>query len=217
VVLSGVLPIFLWLGDRETVSNYVARLRKLAEKHDIRPHLHIGAAFHGIDLVHRGDAPRGVKLIREAFHGLAEGGNRIMHILLGPDYVEGLMESGDLDGALEEVEGVLRLVEETGYHYNLPELLRMKGEVLGRLGGSPTARPGDLLLRAVATSCRQGALAWALRSAIALLELRVRQGRPDSAVRLISGLLFRLGDSPETPDRLRAVRLLEDLGRRAAA
>jgi predicted ATPase/DNA-binding winged helix-turn-helix (wHTH) protein len=217
VVLSGVLPIFLWLGDRETVSNYVARLRKLAEKHDIRPHLYIGAAFHGIDLVHRGDATRGVKLIREAFHGLAEGGNRIMHILLGPDYVEGLVESGDLDGALEEVEGVLRLVEETGYHYNLPELLRMKGEVLGRLGGSPNARPGDLLLRAVATSRRQGALAWALRSAIALLELRVRQGRPDSAVRLISGLLFRLGDSPETPDRLRAVRLLEDLGRRAAA
>jgi predicted ATPase/DNA-binding winged helix-turn-helix (wHTH) protein len=217
VVLSGVLPIFLWIGDRNTVLDYIERLRIVAEKHDIRPHLHISQAFQGIDFVHRGEAARGVKLIGEAFDRLAGGGNRLMHILLGPDYVQGLVEAGDLDAALEEVGGLLRLAEETGYHYNLPELLRSKGEVLRRRGGPTDAEPGGFFLRAVTIARRHEALAWAFRSAIALLELRSEEGRPDAAARLVSGLLARFGDSTNTPDRLRAVRLLESLGRRAAA
>jgi predicted ATPase len=217
VVLSGVLPIFLWIGDREAVSDYVTRLRIVAEKHDIGPHLHIGVVFQGIELVQRGEPERGVKLIRKGFDGLAEGGNRLMRILLGSDYVQGLVEGGDLGAALEEVEDILGLAEETGYHYNLPELLRLKGEILRRLGGAPNVRPADPFLRAVRTARRQEALAWALRSAIALLELRIQQGRPDAAARLVSGLLARFGDSTDTPDRLKAVRLLEKLGRRTAA
>ena len=217
VVLSGVLPIFLWIGDRETVADYVTRLRIVAEKHDIRPHLQIGVAFQGIDLVHRGEVERGVTLIREAFDRLAEGGNRLMRILLGPDYVQSLAEAGDLSAALEEVEGALRSAAETGYYYNLPELLRLKAEVLLRLDAAPNAMAADLLLRAITTARRQDALAWAMRSAIALLELRVAEGRPEAAARLVSGLLARFADSTDTPDRLMATRLLEKLGRRAAA
>ncbi|HSZ52566.1 MAG TPA: winged helix-turn-helix domain-containing protein [Caulobacteraceae bacterium] len=217
VVLSGVLPIFLWIGDHKTVSDYIERLRLVAEKHQIKPHLHIGQAFQGIEFVRRGEAERGVRLIGEAFDRLAAGGNRLMRILLGPDYVEGLLEAGDLDAALEEVEGLLRLADETGYHYNLPELLRSKGEVLRRRGGAPDAKPGTLFLRAVTIARRHEALAWAFRSAIALLELRSEEGRPDKAARLVSGLLARFGDSTDTPDRLRAVRLLDKLGRRIAA
>jgi predicted ATPase/DNA-binding winged helix-turn-helix (wHTH) protein len=216
VVLSSVLPIFLWIGDRKTVSDYVARLQTAAEEHDIKPHLHIGHAFQGIDLVQRGAAVRGVQLIREAFDGLEEGGNRLMRILLGPDYIEGLIAVGDFDRALAEAEDMLRLAQETGYHYNLPELLRSKGEVLRRRGAA-NVKSGDLFLQAVTIARRHDALAWALRSAIALLEVRSEEGQPDMAARLVSGLLASFSDSIPTPDRLTAIRMLERLGRPVAA
>ena len=60
LVIAAVLPIFLWIGDRDTVADYVERLCAVAEEHDIGPHRHIGEAFRGAALIQRGDLKAGV-------------------------------------------------------------------------------------------------------------------------------------------------------------
>jgi predicted ATPase/DNA-binding winged helix-turn-helix (wHTH) protein len=217
VALSGILPIFLWIGDRDTFSDYVARLRAVAKEHKIEPHRHIGMVFQGIDFVHRGDPKLGVQLMREAFGGMEEVGIRIMRVLLGPDYIHALVEDGALDAAQAEVDRTFRMVEATGYEYNLPELLRMRGEVFRRLDGCATPRAASQFLQALAAACRQRTLAWSLRAAISLYEVRCEEGRPARARRLVSGLLSRFTDQTETPDRIKAVQLLEEAGQPAAA
>jgi predicted ATPase/DNA-binding winged helix-turn-helix (wHTH) protein len=209
VVLSGTIPIFLWIEDRDTVSEYAKRLVTMADEHGIRPYHHSGMAFQGAGLVQAGNTRLGVRLMREAFEGFGEGANRLRRILLGPDYIHGLIEDDDLDAAQAQVERTFRLVEATGYKCNLPELLRMRGEVFRRLGGRSTAKAADQFLQALAAARREGTLAWALRSAISLYEVRCAEGRPASAKRLVLGLLSRFTDQTETPDRIKAVQLLE--------
>ena len=217
LVLAAVLPIFLWIGDRDTTSHYVERLRAVADQHDIGPHRHIAGAFRGADLIQRGDLKPGVELMRRSLTRLEEGGNRQMPILLGPDYIHGLIEAGDLRAAQAEVDRMSRMIEDTGYNYNVPELLRMRGEVFRRLGGRSIPKARDQFLQALAAARRQQTLAWALRSAISLYEVRCEEGRAAAGKRLVSGLLSRFADRTETPDRTRAVQLLKAPEQPAAA
>jgi len=208
LVIAAVLPIFLWIGDRDTISDYVERLSAVAEQRDIGPHRHIAEAFRGADLIQRGDSKSGIEVMRRSLYRLEESGNRQMPILLGPDFIHGLIEAGDPRAAQTEVDRMFRLIEVTGCNYNIPEFLRVSGEIARRFDERSHAKPGALFLRALATARHQNALAWALRTSIALLELRYEEGRPASAKRLVSGLLSRFSDRTETPDRAKAVRLL---------
>ena len=208
VVLSGVLPVFLGIGDLATAGAYIARLRAIADDHSIRPHRDIATVFQGIEQAQRGDAWSGVQLMRTGFDGLEARGNRLMRILLGPDYIDGLLASGQVDTGRAELTRTFRLIDDTGYSYNLPELLRLRGEIMRRTGGGPAKAVGEALRRACALARRQDALSWALRAAVDLLELQRDRGRPAAAERLLAGLLARMPDPTETPDRLRAIRLL---------
>jgi len=217
MVLAAVLPIFFWIGDSDTVSDYVERLCAVAERHDIRPHRHIGESFRGAALIQRGDVKFGVELMRRSLDGLEDGGNRLIRILLGPDYIHGLIEAGELRAAQAEVDRLLRMAEVTGFNYNLPEFLRLSGKIARRLDEPSHTKSGVIFLRALAAARRQNALAWALRTAVALLELRGEQGRPASAKRLVSGMLSQFTDRTETPDRAKAVQLLKALGQSSSA
>lgn len=208
LVLAAVLPIFFWIGDRETISDYVGRLCAVAEQHDISSHRHIGAAFRGADLIQRGDLTPGVELMRRSLSRLEEDGNRQIPLLLGPDHIQGLLQIGDLSMAQAEVDRMFRMVELTRCTFNISEFYRLRGEVFRRLNDPSQGAAGDQLLRALRTARRQKTLAWALRTAVALLEVRTEEGRPASARRLVSSLLARFPDDTPTPDRVRAVEWL---------
>ena len=214
LVLAAVLPIFFWIGDHDSISDYVERLCAVAEQHDITSHRHIGAAFRGAHLIQRGDLKPGVALMRQSLDRLEEDGNRQMPLLLGPDYIQGLVKLGDLRTAQAGVERLFRMVEAAGYTYNLSELYRLQGEVFRHLGNPSRGLAGEQFLRALKTAHRQNALAWALRTAISLFEMRADEGRPASAGRLVSTLLARFPDDTVTPDRIRAVALLGRQGAR---
>jgi hypothetical protein len=92
----------------------------------------------------------------------------------------------------------------------------MRGEVHRRLDDSSTESATDQFLPALTAARQQRALAWGLRTAISLNEVRCGEERPASAKRLVSGLHSRFTDRTETPDQTKAVRLLEESGQSAA-
>jgi hypothetical protein len=115
------------------------------------------------------------------------------------------------------VEG-LALVDETitsmeanGALAYMPELLRVKAELLLALPNPALDNVGSCLAEALDWSRRQAALTWELRATIALAGLRVSQRCPGEARKLLQAVLKKFGKSQRTADLQAAERLLVSL------
>jgi predicted ATPase len=90
----------------------------------------------------------------------------------------------------------------------MPELLRVKGEVLLSLAGTTAA--ADHFHRSLDLAHRQGALSWELRAAMSLGRLDHAQGRLREARHRLASVYERFTEGFETPDLQAARRLLEE-------
>ena len=108
---------------------------------------------------------------------------------------------GVIDEALEQA-------NRSEEHWCMPELLRIKGEIL-LLGGAPNAagEAENYLLQALDRARRLGALSWELRAATSLAKLWRRDGKTAQATELLSSVYNRFTEGFETAD-LKAARAL---------
>ena len=89
----------------------------------------------------------------------------------------------------------------------MPELFRIKGEILLRLEAMPAAE--GAFNDALNMAREQEALFWELRAAISLARMRVTQGRAGEARRILAPVYGRFTEGFETAD-LRAARATLD-------
>ena len=100
----------------------------------------------------------------------------------------------------------------------LPELLRIKGEVLLRQRGPDAPREAERwFLESLDWSRRQRTAGWELRTAVSLGDLWRHQGRAEDARNLIAASYTRFTEGFETADLQAARRLLSELGQGAEA
>jgi predicted ATPase len=117
-----------------------------------------------------------------------------------------------VDEGLATVERALARVETTGERWCLPELLRVKGELLRRIGSAEARRQAEQqFLAAFEGADRHRALSWQLRAAISLAELRCEDGRKQAGGSLLSAIHSRFSEGFDTADLKRAARLLTEL------
>jgi predicted ATPase len=93
----------------------------------------------------------------------------------------------------------------------MPELQRIKGELLLLLGEPGVTGAEDLFLRSLAGAHRLGALSWELRTAAGLARLRREQARTKEAHDLLAPIYRRFTEGFETTDLMAAKALLEAL------
>jgi predicted ATPase len=93
----------------------------------------------------------------------------------------------------------------------MPELLRVKGNLLLSLPQPSRENAEECFKESLALSRRQGASAWELRTAIDLAGLSASTGRRAEARALLQRLLGRFEDGSETSDIKEAERLLSTL------
>ena len=91
----------------------------------------------------------------------------------------------------------------------MPEVLRIKGELLLLQNGSNAAVAEDSFLRSLDWARRQGALSWELRTAMSLARLQRDQGCRREALDLLASVHGRFTEGFGTAD-LQAARLLLD-------
>jgi class 3 adenylate cyclase/predicted ATPase len=91
----------------------------------------------------------------------------------------GLMESRQLERALEAVERAVAMAERTGERFYLAELMRLKGEILARAGS--TAQAERALRDAIELARRQAAKLFELRAAVSLCTMLDASRRPAAA------------------------------------
>jgi len=117
-----------------------------------------------------------------------------------------------LDAALETVEKALATAEHSGEPYSIPELLRIKGEVLLEqpANGAVSAAEG-CFFGAIALAREQESLFWELRAALSLARMRTKEHRRDEGKRILASVYDRFTEGFGTADLLLAREMLEQL------
>ena len=212
VIAFGISRVTLMTGDPAAAGEAIALLNEAARLANA-PFWQIEGRFlEGKLLIERGDFASGVQVLRDAFEFCRQIGWHVSQ----PEFMAALAEAlaglGALDEALETVDAALATAgrRDNRHWWNLPELLRIKGEILLRQGlADSLSAAEDCFTQAGAMSREQDALFWELRAALSLARLCVRRGHPCEARQILAPVYERFTEGFGIPD-LRAAKTLLD-------
>lgn len=109
-------------------------------------------------------------------------------------------------------DAMLAQAEAGGRSWCAPEFLRLRGElILWRDGDAGLAAAEQMFARAADLARQQGALAWELRVAMSMAQLRLRQGSPAEARAALAPVHGRFSEGFGTADLRQAEALLKTL------
>jgi predicted ATPase/DNA-binding winged helix-turn-helix (wHTH) protein len=201
--------VFHWIGDFASAEGYTERLIAHAEQHSLAPYLAVGFGFKGEGLIKRGAVDTGMALLRSALGTLHADQFELYTTGLNSALAEGLAMSGSLDQALMIVEDTILLVERNGDLLNMPELLRLRGDLL-RLAKNE-AEAEECFLKSIELAERQSALSWRLRASISLAQLYRQQERHDEAQEALYATYARFSEGFRTADLKTAKSILDEM------
>jgi predicted ATPase/DNA-binding winged helix-turn-helix (wHTH) protein len=201
--------LLLWTGDLPRASDLIEQLIAHAGRYSLAPYRALGIALKGELAIARDEPESGLDLLRSALEILRA---RRYNILL-PRFIgalaEGLRKTGRLEEALFAIDGAIVRATNSGVELDLSELLRIKSQILTAQHDRESAM--NCLTEALAVAREQSALAWELRSAMALARLLAEDGERDQARHTLALVYDRFTEGFETADLRLAHALLEDL------
>ena len=214
IALIWAVFVLHWAGDWASGEEYTERLITHAGRHSLEPYLAVGLGLKGEVLVKRGEVHRGMDLLRGSLASL----HADQYELYTPEFnctlAEGLATTGCLDQASTTIDNTIANVERNGGAFNMPELLRVRGELLAR--GADERGAEENFRQSIALADQQSALSWRLRGATSFARLRLRQGRCEEARAPLAETYARFNEGFDTAD-LKAAKLLLDEIRPALA
>jgi predicted ATPase/DNA-binding winged helix-turn-helix (wHTH) protein len=201
--------VSLWTGDLPAASDLIEQLIAHAGRYSLAPYRAFGIALKG-ELAIARDAPEaGLELLRGALETL----RALQYNVLIPGFTgalaEGLRKTKQFEEALFTINGAIALATNSGVKFYLSELLRIKSQILAAQHDGGSAM--NCLTEAIAVARAQSALAWELRSTMALARMLSEEGQPDQARHTLALVYDRFTEGFETADLKLARALLEDL------
>src|SRR5262245_28989751 len=201
----------------EHTQSYAQTVISTCTEHDFPFWAAGGRILAGWAMACHGRADEGIKKLDEGLAAWRETGARLWLPMFLALKAEAHAQLGHGDIALNTIEDALAVSDETGEHWAVAELLRIKAGLLQAAGRATAMEIEDLLVRSLDTGRRQQALSWQLRTACDLVRLRQGQGRGDQALALLQSIYDRFTEGFGTADLIRAEALLESLRPRASA
>ena len=135
-----------------------------------------------------------------------------LHVALA----EGLLKAGEIDEAAAVIDAGLDLNKASGETLNVPELLRVRGEISLRATPADPVAAERAFQLSLQQAREQSALSLELRSAMSLSRLWSSQGKSSEAACLLESCYRRFAEGYQTTDLIRSRQLLTKLGRCAA-
>jgi predicted ATPase/DNA-binding winged helix-turn-helix (wHTH) protein len=171
-----------------------------------------GKCFQGILLIKQGSLAAGLELLRTTLAGLPENRFSLRHTWVLAEYAEGLRLAGRFDEGLETIEKALGMCRRDEEFWCIPEVLRIKAELLqARDGTGDGTAVEPLFLESLGWARRQEALSWELRTAVGLSRRYQRKGRRREARDLLAPIYGRFIEGFETADLRHAKALIDEL------
>lgn len=115
--------------------------------------------------------PIDLSRFRQTLAEVREGGFRMRYPNYLTNYGEALARQGDLEGGLAAIDEAIALCKASGQVVGIPEILRIKGNVLRFLDAAGWEKAADCYRQSIELSREDRALAWELRSATSLVKL----------------------------------------------
>ena len=208
----GACAIALLVGDLPIAEHYVSML----VDHSVR-HVHalwdvMGRYLKGAILVRNGDHDGGLRLLQTATNQFREAGFILYRTASLGELAEGFGSVGKAAPALAAIDEALVESKLSNEQWCIPELMRIKGELLVQEAGPNAAnRAEELFYQSLDLGRQQEALSWELRTATCLARLQRDQNRPKEARKLLAAVYARFTEGFETSDLKAARRLLGEL------
>jgi hypothetical protein len=206
-------PLALLVGDLPGAERLLAIIEDHVARHAMTVWSAMGRCLRGEWLLESGEMA-GLDVLRHALEELSDMGFGMRRPFYLGILAKGLGTHGQLDAAYVTIEEALTLSQGQGELWCMPELLRIKGDLLRLSGPAEAAHAVEApYLESLEWARRRGALSWELRSAIGLAELWHHSGESEQAKDLLTSTYNRFEEGFETRDLDRARALLGDLRR----
>jgi tetratricopeptide (TPR) repeat protein len=206
ISLIWTIYVFLWVGDWDNAESMIERLIDHAARHFLGPYQAVGIGQKGELLLRRGDAAGAIDHLRRSQATLYATRHRIMTTVFATALAEGLASASQPEEALRTIDEAIAQIGSRGESFDMPEMLRVKGDILAQSGNAAEAE--SYLQKSLALSRKQCALGWELRGAISLGRVWRRTGRGPEAHALIAPLVAQYQEGLATRDLLAAKELL---------
>ncbi|MEH2493158.1 ATP-binding protein [Bradyrhizobium sp. AZCC 2230] len=206
IALCWSASVFGWVGDWGTVEALTERLATHAGLHGLAPYEAVATGFRAQAMIARGEVRGGIDLLRSALPRLHVDRYELYASTFIAELSQGLAALGQLTEGRAFLHEAIARVGPEGAAFDMPELLRLRGELEGR--GDELDAAEASFAASIAMAERQGALSWRLRSEMSLARLRRRQNVRNPLDDLAK-TLARFSEGFETAD-LRAARALLD-------
>jgi hypothetical protein len=144
IALLTAATLFLWIGSLSEVEAIVERVVSVAKKDSLGPQ-HCGAlGLRGSLAVRRGEVAAAIPQLSDCLHILRSGQQGMETSMFTSDLAEAMAMAGRIDDALATIDGAISEAEGRGGYFDLPEMLRLKGEFLTKTD-TQRSRGGALL------------------------------------------------------------------------
>ncbi len=202
IILNTPLPLALRNGDWAAAERLLVLHRENMRHHALSFHSAKALSYEAILRMQRGDTA-GLALLQKALGDLREAEFFIRYPAQLGVLARALAVHGQAAQARNVIAEALEMCGRSEEHWCLPELLRIKGDIL---------ESEDDFHQALEIARRQGALSWELRSASSLARLWRKRGKTAQARELLSSVYDRFTEGFETKDLTRAKAILDEIG-----
>jgi predicted ATPase/DNA-binding winged helix-turn-helix (wHTH) protein len=204
--------VLMWAREYARAEQYIEPFIDHAQRHSMTPHVASGLGMKAEIAIFRGRVEEGVAALRQSLATLRQDRYAMRLAIFSTSLAEGLALTGRFDDAIITIETAIARAERFGSLLAMPEMLRIKGDIMTLMPGSAPLDAETVLLRSLHLARSQPSLSLELRTAMSLTRLWKRQGRVEEAERMLAPVYGRFTEGFATADLLAANGLLEELG-----
>jgi len=201
------ISVLIWNGDLDEADVQIERFKSNSESYNLESHVLLGRCFEGQLAISRGKTEYGTDLLQTSLRDLRALRYELMTTQFNISLVQAFTTIGRFEEGLALVDAAIQSVETNGDCCFMPELFRVKANLLLCLPQPLDGLAETHLAESLALSRRQGALAWELRTSIDLAKRLGAGGRRGQASALLQPVMDRFANGAETAD----LRIAKDL------
>jgi predicted ATPase len=203
--------VLVRIGALEAAERCIDEVIDIAERHSLVPYQALGLCAKGSLLAARGDCATANQFLERGLARLREVGLSLYAIIFLSERALVLGSLGQTGRGLAEIEAAEFLAAQSNALWCMPEVLRVKGDLLVRHRGARDAEAEQCFLESLGWARRQAALSWELRASTSLARFWRDRDRTSEASELLSGVYHRFTEGLETTDLQKAKTLLDAL------